>query len=175
MAGRRTWRAFIGMLVPVMVLWAADAVRFLGKSYPTADPAVVVQSFARHYLRENGLEPTADELDRLRRRFPSPRPESRVGDWMVQLIATHFKLQRALYRKHGGRVALSAFGTHTAVDATAAELKLLEKQGKLGFTDAQAREAFYRAITEAPGDGVVKGEKAAAAFAVPPWEIVPER
>lgn len=131
------------------------------------------QAFTNGYLKQNAIEVTPQELDAVRKKFPENLRRGRAADTFITAIATNFKAQRALYRKHGGRVALSAFGTHIAIDATVAEMKLLEKSGQITFSSPAIREAFYQKILNSRGDGLTQGKNADEAFSHAPWDPKP--
>jgi hypothetical protein len=131
------------------------------------------QTFTNGYLKQNAIEVTPQELDAVRQKFPENLRKGRAADSFITAIATNFKAQRALYRKHGGRVALSAFGTHIAIDATVAEMKLLEKSGQVSFTSPAIRDAFYQKLLNTRGDGLTQGKNADEAFAHAPWDPKP--
>jgi hypothetical protein len=129
---------------------------------------LILTEFGAAYVHEHKLEPTEPEIDALRRKFAEAGGASAStgpqADWFTKLLVTSAKLQRTLYKKHGGRVALSAFGAHTAIDATLAELKILERDGRLKFFDAKLRDEVYNEISNTRGDGVVSGKSAAEAI-----------
>jgi len=132
----------------------------------------VMPLFVREYARRMKLEATEAEVELLLAKAPElrkPEGSSGVADTFFRSLITHFKLNRELYRKHGGRVALSAFGFHLAKDAVVAELRSLEHTGELRIPDGRRTE-FYEYLSKTPGDGVVTGAAAAAAFRDAPWE-----
>ncbi len=150
------------------------AIRIYGQSFsPASAEKSWTQAFTPGYLKQNSMEVTPQELEAVRAKFPSNARQGRAGEYFIKLIADNFKAQRALYRKHGGRVALSAFGTHIAIDATVAEMKLLEKSGQIKFSSLTIREAFYQKILNSRGDGLTQGKNADEAFAHAPWDPQP--
>jgi hypothetical protein len=131
--------------------------------------ALIVREFASGYVQEHKLEPTEAEIEALRRKFSRTAGSQEAingpqADWFIKLLVTNAKMQKELFKKHGGRVALSAFGAHSAIDATLAEMKLLERDGRLTFRDARLRAEVYVEISKTSGDGVVSGKDAADAI-----------
>jgi hypothetical protein len=136
-----------------------------------------LEKFQREYLRSNGLEPTEVELGAARARFGLVQPEKRersakereIDDKFTFGLVANFKLQRDVYRKHGGRVVLSAFGFDVAKDAMIAELQEWEKAGRWRFASAKLRKGVFEYLGTMRGDGVVEGERAKEVFAQPIW------
>jgi len=136
-----------------------------------------LERFQKEYLLANALEPTEVELAMARARFDSVQPEKQVrsakereiGDKFTFGLVANFKLQRDVYRKHGGRVVLSAFGFHVARDAMIAEWLVWEKSGRWRFASAALRKEVLEYLGTMRGDGVVEGDRAKEVFAQPIW------
>lgn len=131
------------------------------------------QAFTAELLKQNRLEPSAAELAAAGRRMKLAREDARarqIQDQFVYLIIANFKLNRLLYTRHGGRVALSAFGTHLATDAWLQEMADLERQGYLRFHQPGFRRDLIDYLEQYRGDGVVQGARAREIFARPIWE-----
>ena len=90
-------------------------------------------------IRKKLADPTLDPAERAKltadlsqwEQLPS-RIESRAqegGREMMVLLAQNWKVQRSLHQRHGGRVLLSSFGFHVAIDATKQFLREEEKRG----------------------------------------------
>jgi hypothetical protein len=91
-------------------------------------------------------------------------------------LVQSWKVQRSLYRRYGGRVLLSSFGTHVAVDAMKRFLQEEEKRGSFEIHDPGLRAAFWAAVAEETwADGVVTGRSADEVFAAPPWRAKERR
>lgn len=165
------------MIFAFLLLFAAQQdgeIRIYGQSFsPASAEKSWTQAFTPGYLKQNSIEVTPQELEAVRAKFPSNGRQGRAGEYFIKLIADNFKAQRALYRKHGGRVALSAFGTHIAIDATVAEMKLLEKSGQITFSTPAIRDAFYQKLLNTRGDGLTQGKNADEAFVHAPWDPQP--
>lgn len=165
------------MLLAFLLLFAAQAeeIRLYGQAFTLAAAEKSwSQAFTPGYQKQHNLEVTPEEFAATRAKFPPNAREGRAGEYFIRLIADNFKVQRAIFRKHGGRVALSAFGTHIAIDGTVAEMKLLEKSGQLSFSSPQLRESFYQKLLNTRGDGVAQGKNAVEAFARAPWDPQPQ-
>lgn len=166
------------MILACLFLLAAQQegeIRIYGQSFTQAAAEKSwTQAFTPGYLKQNNIEVTPQELEAVRAKFPPNARQGRAGEYFIKLIADNFKAQRALYRKHGGRVALSAFGTHIAIDGTVAEMKLLEKSGQISFATPALRDAFYQKLLNTRGDGLTQGKNADEAFAHAPWDPKPE-
>jgi hypothetical protein len=93
-----------------------------------------------------------------------------IEDKFIWALASNFKLQREFFRRHGGRVVLSAFGFHVAKDAMAAEWLAWELQGRWRFPNPKVRADIFKMLDAMGGDGVVEGERAKEVFAQPIWE-----
>ncbi len=132
-------------------------------------------AFTAGFLKRNQIEVTSQEIEALRAKFPPSARQGRAADMFIKTIADTFKAQRELYRKHGARLALSAFGAHIAIDATVAEMRQLEKTGEVAFASFAIREAFYKKILDSRGDGLTQGKNADEAFSQAPWDPVPKR
>lgn len=158
--------------------------------------ARIEEIFEQQYLSENGLEPPPEAFNAVREKFRKAhrqlgKPDQSIPDevWktaekaanqraelfteriFVQRTVRGFYLSRALWQKHGGRIALSAFGGCTAKDALVQEMRALERSGQLTFPGgAGLRNDLYRYILDQTGDGVIGGEPAREFLAKPPWE-----
>ena len=135
--------------------------------------------FLEEYAKHNHLEPTPAELARMRQLFDSNRaaqaePETesarRITEQWTAATVLNFKVNRFLWKKHGGTVVLSAFGFHAATTATIREIELLERQGLLRFHEPGLREQFLAHYRNQRGDGSVQGDRAREVFAHPIWE-----
>jgi hypothetical protein len=78
-----------------------------------------------------------------------PRDPERLRVLLAPLVET-WKLNRALYQRYGGVVALTEFGP-SPVGARAALIADYERQGRLEFADSGLRERFYRVLQQPPG------------------------
>lgn len=131
-------------------------------------------------IRKKLADPALDPAERTRltadlsnwEQLPS-RIESRAqegGREMMVLLAQNWKVQRSLYQRHGGRVLLSSFGFHVAIDATKRFLREEEKRGSFEVFDPALRTAFWEAAAdESWADGVATGSSAKDVFATAPW------
>lgn len=77
-----------------------------------------------------------------------PRDPERLRVLLAPLVET-WKLNRALYQRYGGVVALTEFGP-SPVGARAALIADYERQGRLEFADSGLRERFYRVLQQPP-------------------------
>lgn len=136
----------------------------------------VMQRFGKHYLKANHVEATPEELAAMRQKFAasagkSPRVDEFMERFFVVGTVENFKMNRALWEKHGGRLVLSAFTVvYAAPDALAKELRVLEERGEFAIPDAARRQEFYRYLLDLKGDGVVEGARAREVLANPPWK-----
>ena len=98
--------------------------------------------------------------------------KAREGDLkMASVLVQNWKVQRSLYRKYGGRVLVSSFGFHVAIDAMKQFLREEEKRGSFEIPDADLRAAFWTAVAdESWADGVASGRGAEKVFATAPWD-----
>jgi hypothetical protein len=162
------------MILACLLLLAAQQepeVRIFGQGFSAESAAKSWgPAFSSGYLKRNNLEVTTQEIEAIRAKFQPNVRQGRAADMFIKMIADSFKAQQALYRKHGGRVALSAFGAHLATDATVAEMRSLEKTGEVEFGSFAVREAFYKKILDSRGDGLTQGKNADEAFAHAPWD-----
>ena len=93
------------------------------------------------------------------------------GDRMARLLVQNWKVQRSLYRRYGGRVLVSSFGFHVAIDAMKQFLREEEKRGSFEIPDPDLRAAFWTAVSdESWADGVASGRGAEDVFATAPWQ-----
>ena len=86
--------------------------------------------------------------------------------------AVEWSTAKALYEKHGGRVAFSSFGGCISIDGRNALLKEYAAAGKIQFQDPEIEKEFW-AGTENPAvlDVTVSDPKRLTGrFATPPWE-----
>jgi hypothetical protein len=167
------------------VAQAATVARILGSTIDEKDLGQegvsgllqqVMQRFAKHYLKANRLEATEDELSAMRGKLggaagKSPRVDPFMERYFVVGTVENFKMHRALWNKHGGRLVLSAFTVvYAAPDALAKELRALEERGRFAIPDARRREEFYRYLLDMKGDGLLEGQRAREVLANPPWK-----
>jgi hypothetical protein len=150
--------------------------------------ARIEEMFEQQYLRENGLEPPPEAFSAVRKRFQEASSKLRkttpqgdaeavekagsqfVERIFVQRTVRSFYLSRALWKKHGGRIVLSAFGICVAKDGLVQEMRALERSGLLTFPGgADLRNDLYRYMLDQGGDGVISGERAREFLAKPPW------
>ena len=129
-----------------------------GENVDSAEPGRMVMAIAEGYAKAHGLTPTEHEIAPLRAKT-GPKPRVREMDF-AYLAVFWQKLNRVWWAKHGGRLVLSAFGTHLAADAMLMEVEQMEKAGEVKFLQAGVRERFFKNYREYRGDGVVSGTKA---------------
>lgn len=133
-------------------------------------------------IRKKLAAPALDPAERARLTVDLAKWEqlpSRVGDrtqkegrQMMLQVAQNWKVQRSLYRKHGGRVLVSSFGFHVAIDAQKQFLREEERRGSFEIFDPALRQAFWTAVAdESWADGVASGRSAEDVFSTPPWEV----
>lgn len=98
--------------------------------------------------------------------------KAREGDLkMASALVQNWKVQRSLYKRYGGRVLVSSFGFHVAIDAMKQFLQEEEKRGAFEIPDPGLRAAFWAAIAdESWADGVASGRGAENVFATTPWD-----
>lgn len=90
---------------------------------------------------------------------------------MISALVQNWKVQRSLHRRYGGRVLLSSFGFHVAIDAQKQFLREEEKRGAFEIPDPDLRAAFWTAVAdETWADGVTSDRSAEEVFATPPWQ-----
>ncbi len=147
----------------------------VGKNEDESFTWLVTKALGDEYLNRAGLRIETRELQRMAEKFgyswdEMQKEPNRIREAWVRSYVWNFKLQKALWEKHGGRVVLSAFGLHSAPDALIAELEALEKSGEFAVYDARLRELLFRRLKEQRGDGVVTGERARQVITRPPWE-----
>jgi hypothetical protein len=130
----------------------------------------VCKLFVERYAKQHRLQLTGQEKAGMRRMASGLPTRSAWADDFILGMGLHWKVNRALWLKHGGRVVLSSFGFQTANDALEQEFKVLEDSGVLRFRDPAIRTAFYTHLDRMPGNGVVSGEQARAVWARPPWQ-----
>ena len=163
---------------PLVRLWnteiTAEETRRWDEHQPLNGLAMKVEeTFEKVYLRENELEPPPQAFSAVRHKLQQGHEGAAdpMGEWLVQRTVRSFYLSHALWKKHGGRIMLSAFGPCVAKDALIQEMRALERVGALKFPGgATLRADLYRYIGDAGGDGVISGERAREFFAKPPWE-----
>lgn len=78
----------------------------------------------------------------------APHDPERLRLLLAPLVET-WKVNRALYERYGGVVALTEFGP-SPVGARAALVADYERQGRLEFADAGLRERFYGFLQQPP-------------------------
>jgi hypothetical protein len=102
--------------------------------------------------------------------------KAREGERMAVLLVQNWKVQRSLYRRYGGRVLVSSFGFHVAIDAMKQFFQEEEKRGSFAIPDPDLRAAFWTALAdETWADGVTSGRGAEDVFATPPWQAEERR
>ena len=85
----------------------------------------------------------------------APRDPERLRVLLAPLVET-WKMNRALYRRYGGVVALTEFGP-SPVGARAALIADYERLGRLEFADSELRDRFYGLLQQPPGMVVPPG------------------
>jgi hypothetical protein len=93
---------------------------------------LVFQPLTLAYCKEQGI----DRAQELKARIKDEKSRE-----MARFFVVRAELQRHLYEKYGGRVALSAFGP-TAVDGTKKWIEDRERAGDFEITDPQLRSQF---------------------------------
>jgi hypothetical protein len=88
-------------------------------------------------------------------RDSAPRDPERLRVLLAPLVET-WKLNRALYERYGGVVALTEFGP-SPLGARAALISDYERQGRLEFADTGLRERFYGVLRQSPSMVVPPG------------------
>lgn len=98
--------------------------------------------------------------------------KAREGDLkMASALVQNWKVQRSLYKRYGGRVLVSSFGFHVAIDAMKQFFQEEEKRGSFEIPDPDLRAAFWKAVAnESWADGVASGRGAKDVFATAPWQ-----
>ena len=87
-------------------------------------------------------------------------------------VIENWNVQRALLRAYGGRLLLSSFGTHMAVDATVRFLRDETARGAFQIIDEADRNAFWEHLAYTNwGDGVATEEEGSRILDNPPWKI----
>jgi hypothetical protein len=128
-----------------------------GSATRSDEPTVVLSAIVDGYAARMGLEPSEAELEPWMDRF-----KGQAGRAMIRNVLLFTKLNRLWWPKHGGRLVLSAFGTHLATDALLREVEALEAQGHVKFADTQTRQRFVAYYSNYRGDGVLTGARAKA-------------
>jgi hypothetical protein len=85
----------------------------------------------------------------------APRDPERLRVLLAPLVET-WKMNRALYERYGGVVALTEFGP-APLGARAALIADYERQGRLEFSDTGLRERFYGVLRQPPSMVVPPG------------------
>lgn len=136
----------------------------------------------RKKLEAPGLDPAererlTAELANWERVPPNRDAEILEGNRkMMSALVQNWKVQRSLYQRHGGKVLLSSFGFHVAIDAMQRFLREEEKRRSFEVFDPDLRAAFWKAVAEETwADGIVTGRSADEVFATPPWQQVKDR
>jgi len=88
------------------------------------------------------------------------------------MSAEEWTTAKALYEKHGGRVALSSFGAWVAIDGRNALLKEYPAAGKIQFHDPEIEKEFWLGVDNPSVLDVTVSDpkRIARRFATPPWE-----
>lgn len=128
-----------------------------------------VEAFSVGYLKQRSIEVKTSEIEAIRKMIPANSNISwaRPIDSLLKAQASIYKTQRAIYRKHRGRVALAFSGMDSpiAIDAMVTEMKQLEESGQIAFDSASIREAVFQRLQNIRGAGNAEGKAADAAFA----------
>jgi SurA N-terminal domain len=133
-------------------------------------------------IRKKLEAPSLDPAERARltadladwERFPSGHEaRAREGDrQFMSALVQNWKVQRSLYKRHGGRVLYSSFGFNVAIDALKQFLREEEERGSFKVFNPGLRTAFWTAVAdETWADGVTTGRGAEEMFATPPWQV----
>lgn len=103
--------------------------------------------------------------------MPSDSADGSHHKFATTLIE-NWKVQRALHQTYGGRLRLSSFGTHVAVDATVRFLRAEAGRGAFQIHNVGDRNAFWEYVANVHGgDGVVTDEEATRILDSPPWGL----
>ena len=97
-----------------------------------------------------------------------PNEDAAGNRALAVALVQGWKVQRALYRRYGGRVLVTSFGS-TAVDGMKQFLLDEEKRGAFSIPDPAWRQAFWAAAEET-GSNLVTGASADRVFATAPWQ-----
>lgn len=86
--------------------------------------------------------------------------------------AVEWSTAKALYEKHGGRVAFSSFGGCISIDGRNALLKEYAAAGKIQFQDPEIENEFWARVEDPSVLDVTVSDpkRLASRFATPPWE-----
>lgn len=121
----------------------------------------------RETLIRNGTD--VETATRQARAFAAE--ESLRNEQFVLSLIRYWKVGRALFQQHGGRVRLSAFGFQDPMDAMERLLAEQERLGNFSIPDPEFRSKVWAVFQDKTGgDGTVSGARAAEIFAKPPWE-----
>lgn len=121
----------------------------------------------RETLIRNGTD--VETATRQARAFAAE--ESLRNEQFVLSLIRYWKVGRALFQQHGGRVRLSAFGFQDPMDAMERFLVEQERLGNFSIPDPEFRSKVWAVFQDKTGgDGTVSGARAAEIFAKPPWE-----
>ena len=88
-------------------------------------------------------------------RGAAPQDPERVRVLLVPLVEM-WKMNRAIYDRYGGVVALTEFGP-SPLGARAALIADYEREGRLAFADAELRDRFYAVLRQRPSMVVPPG------------------
>ena len=91
---------------------------------------------------------------------------------LAKAVIENWNVQEALHRAYGGRLLLSSFGTHVAVDANMKYLRDEATKGAFQINDEADRQAFWEHLADTNwGDGVATEEEANRILDNPPWKV----
>lgn len=89
----------------------------------------------------------------------------------ARTVIENWNVQQALHHTYGGRLLLSSFGTHMAVDATVKHLRNEAERGAFMINNEADRTAFWEHLEDTNwGDGVTTEEEATRILDNPPWK-----
>ena len=97
---------------------------------------------------------------------PAGREAREFARWMLQ----DWKIQNALFGRHGGRVLLNGFNMPQAFDAVRAFFREREAAGDFVFHDETVRDLFWNTLRTLPAEPLLSEEEGRAALAVHPGE-----
>lgn len=87
-------------------------------------------------------------------------------------VIENWNVQQALHHAYGGRLLLSSFGTHVAIDATVKFMREQAARGAFQIHDEADRLAFWEHLADTSwGDGVATEEEAIRILDNPPWKM----
>jgi len=140
------------------LMLAQPRVVAFGKEVASDDTGTALAAISDGYAAKHGLTPTEEELAPVRKMFPPQTATSRVLDFPFRIVQS-WKLNRVWWGKHGGGLALSAFGVHLAAEAMLKEVEAMEKAGEVKFVDPAFRRKFFAFYGNYRGDGYVPQDR----------------